>query len=424
MVKPRKYLSVSLMLLSFCLTAVAADVEDTSVRIFNPRFRTLQTLIPENFMAQPVIRIGTDDRIVISFDEIGEDNSYLEYRLIHCNADWQPSRLVEADYIDGFNSQRIEDYAYSSNTYVHYVNYRIELPDPEAPLLHSGNYLLQVYDPDDPDTVILQTRFKVTEQAMAPEGMALTRTDRGHNTEWQQVQFTLDGAGADWGNPYLDLDVRVGQNLSEAAERRIEAPLRISDGVLVYEHLPSLIFHAGNEYRRFESTSNGFPGLRVDSLRYMGSNYHVWLKHDEPRADREYSFDRTQHGRYIVREYNASDSDIGADYITVHFTLEAPEALGKEVYVDGDFCHGIYDDANRMTYNHATGAYEAQIPLKQGAYNYRYVVRDKGSDKAPDPAYFEGNYYETENEYPVSVYFRPPGSRGDRLVGYGLILSE
>jgi hypothetical protein len=231
------------------------------------------------------------------------------------------------------------------------------------------------------------------------------------------VSFTLDGTGFDWGNPYLDISVYVTQNVETITERQIKAPLRVVGGQLVYEHLNDLIYPAGNEYRRFESTSNSFPGMHVDSLRYMGSNYHVWLKYDEQRADKQYAYDVTQHGRFMVREYNATDSDLGADYITVHFTLDANEYRGMEIYVDGEFAHEIYDDTNRMTYNREKQVYEAAIPLKQGAYNYRYVARPAGSDAVPSPALIEGNFYETVNEYPVSVYFAPPGSRGDRLVG-------
>ena len=80
---------------------------DTTTGIFDRRFRTLKTEVEDNFMSPPVIRLGTNDRILVKFDEIGEDNSYLEYRLIHCDADWQPSRLIESEYLEGFNSVRI-----------------------------------------------------------------------------------------------------------------------------------------------------------------------------------------------------------------------------------------------------------------------------------------------------------------------------
>lgn len=410
MVKARKLTT----LLIIAVGLLTARGDDTSEKIFNPRFRTLKTEVEDNFMAPPVIRMGTYDRLTIKFDEIGEDNSYLEYRLIHCNADWQPSRLVESEYVDGFNSQRIEDYAFSSATYVHYVNYMITIPNEDLQIIHSGNYLLQVYNPDYPDDVILQTRFQVTENSGRAAGEVTSRTDKGHNTIWQQVSFMLDTEGLGRVEPFQDLTVTVEQNNREATRQTVKAPLRTSGNKIYYEHLQDLIFPASNEYRRFESTSNSFPGLHVDSLRYMGSNYHVWLKPDQERAFRQYSYDQTQHGRFIVHEYNSTDSDVGADYITVHFRLEADETFDGEVYVDGEFTHNSFGESNRMKYSKEEGAYLAEIPLKQGAYNYQYVL--KKSKGSPDASAIEGNKYETQNEYLVSIYYHPPGSKADRLI--------
>ena len=411
---------LTLILLSAVVFITAsATPSDTSEGVFDPRFRTVKTSVEGAFMLPPVIRLGTEDRISINFDEIGEDNSYLEYRLIHCDADWQPSRLVESEYLDGFNSARIEDFAYSASTFVHYVNYQIFIPNEDMRVIHSGNYLLQVYDPDSPDETLLQTRFQVVEGSVGIAGAATSRTDRGHYSQWQQLAFELDCEGLRNVNPYQDLIVEVTQNQREATRRQIKSPLRVSGNIVTYEHLPDLIFPAGNEYRRFESISNLFPGMHVDSLRFMGTNYHVWLKPDEARAERGYNFDRTQNGRFIVREYNASDSDIGADYITVHFTLDAPELIDADIYVDGEFTHNSYTAANRMTYDRDAHLYRAEIPLKQGNYNYQYVALKRGD--RPDsatPAPIEGNKYETDNEYSVAVYYRPPGARADRLVGF------
>lgn len=410
---------ILILLITGCLSLAA--VTDTSPGIFNRRFRTLKTSTLDNFMSPNVIRLGTADRIVVTFDEIGEDNSYLEYRLIHCNSDWTPSRLVESEYLDGFNAVRIEDYAYSQATFVHYVNYRIEIPNENTGILHSGNYLLQVYDPDTPDDVILQTRFQASENLARVSGSATSRTDRGHNTEWQQLELGVDCEAITGVNPYQDILVEVMQNNREATRRYLRSPLRVDGKTSLYDHIPDLIYPASNEFRRFESVSNNFAGMNVDSLRFRGTNYHVWLKPDEERAMHSYQFDRTQHGRFIVREYNSSDSDIGADYITVHFALDFPELIGADIYIDGEFTNGKFDDSNRMTYDRDSHQYVAEIPLKQGAYNYQYVTLSRQPGAAPLTSVVEGNKYETDNEYDVSVYYRPPGARADRLVGFAVI---
>lgn len=396
---------------------------DTTTGIFDRRFHTLKTEVEDNFMSPPVIRLGTNDRILVKFDEIGEDNSYLEYRLIHCDADWQPSRLIESEYLEGFNSVRIEDYAYSTATFVHYVNYLIAFPNEDLQIKHSGNYLLQVYDPERPEETLLQTRFQVTENIARIEGNVTSRTDMGHNTYWQQLAFEIDCQGIGEFNPYQDIIVYVTQNNREATKRRIMTPLRVSGSKIIYEHLNDLVFGASNEYRRFESVSNSFPGMRVDSLRYMGSNYHVWLKVDEPRQSASYNYDQTQHGRFLVREYNSTDSDIGADYITVHFLLECPELPAYDIYLDGEFTHDRMDKENQLTYDHRVGGYVAEVPLKQGAYNYQYVTRSRQTGEISTST-IEGDKYETLNEYGIAVYFRPPGARADRLISYRILQME
>lgn len=423
-----RFIVIMLIALTGALNMLGAD---TSTRIFAPSFRTLKITNPDNFMAPPVIRMNSNDRLIVTFDEIAEDYRQLQYRLVHCNAGWQPSRLVESEYLEGFNVADIEDFAFSENTFVHFVNYRIIIPEPGMEPLVSGNYLLQVFDRDNIDDTLLQVRFMVSEDTAMIKGGATSRTDLGFNAEWQQLELSVDLPQLKGANPYQDIILTMKQNGSEITTRELKRPQRVEGETLYYHHLPELIFPAGNEYRRFESVSNGFPGMNVDSLRYGGTNYHVWLKPDRPRALRSYEFDQTQHGRFLVREYNATDSDIGADYITVNFTLDLPEQRGMDIYVDGEMTHNTFTSANRMTYDHDARCYRLAMPLKQGAYNYRYLVFPANKNpmaQTSEPfttngllnptAIVEGNKYETNNEYWTAVYYRAPGSRADRLLGF------
>jgi len=391
--------------------------DNTSTRICNPGFRTLKTEVPDNFMGMPVIRLNSDDRLNISFDEIGDDYSYLQYRILHCNADWTRSQLVESEYLTGFNYADIEDYAFSSNTYVHYVNYNIAIPNEKLSPTLSGNYLLQVYNPDDPERVILQTRFAVSENAFPIYAEATSRTDRGLNTCWQQVNVRLNLGDYRIRNPYSDLLLVVNQNGSPETSRIIPHPQRVSGNEVIYEHINDLIFPASNEYRRFETVRANYPGMGVDATDFIGNNYHAILYTDKPRISSSYSFDQTQRGRFKVDEYNSTDPSLGADYITVHFSLDHPQVMNADIYVDGEFTNHIYDSSTRMIYNPDKHLYELEIPLKQGSYNYQYVaIAHNSKTSKADPSLVEGNKFETRNEYRIFVYLREPGSRYDKLL--------
>ncbi len=395
---------------------------DTATRVFDPAFRTLRVESSLGFMQVPIIRLNSGDRVIVSFDEIGDDFSQLQYSLIHCNADWQPSRLLESEYLDGFNVADVDDYAFSTNTFIHYVNYRIELPNEYMEPLVSGNYLLRVYDRYEPENIILQARFAVSEARTGIAGEASGRTDQGHNTKWQQLDFLVNTADFNIGNPFQDLLVTITQNNTPSTTRTLTHPLRVEGSNVIFAHSPELIFDAGNEFRRFETVRATYPGMHVDSMRYGGTNYHAYLMHDTPRAWKDYKYDETQHGRFKIREYNSTDSDLGADYVTVHFTLETPEMPGSKVYVDGDMTHHLTDEAYRMEYDHSLGAYTLQLPLKQGSYNYRYVVVPPDNTQ-PNLTLIDGNHFETRNEYLIQVYYRPPGARADRLIGHAQMMA-
>ena len=70
-----------------------------------------------------------------------------------------------------------------------------------------------------------------------------------------------------------------------------------------------------------------------------------------------------------------------------------------------------------MEYNEERGEYEAAILLKQGYYGYQFRQEDGSTARTM------GDFYETENEYIVLVYYREQGSRYDRLVGYSRVHS-
>ena len=144
---------------------------------------------------------------------------------------------------------------------------------------------------------------------------------------------------------------------------------------------------------------------------------------DTPRKDEMYLYDQTQHGRFTIREYDSDRSDTEADYALVDFALEMDELHGFYVYLDGDFTQRSFDDGSKMLYNRAAGRYEKRLLLKQGAYNYQYLAVADGQHIGLTSA-IEGDKYPTVNEYTVRVYYRPRGSRYDRLSGVKVFYSN
>lgn len=394
----------------------AQDADDTMTGIFDDHIHTLQVRLEGDDFAPPVIVLGSADRLKISFDCLADDREYLRYSLVHCNAQWKPSGLVDSEFLDGFNEGTIDTYDFSRATTVHYVHYSLTIPNEQVSPTISGNYLLRVYNEDDPDATLLQCRFMVTENTAPIALRAATQTDIDYNRSHQQLSITVDTEDCQVEDPFNDLLVTVSQNGRLDNERSLRQPLRLQGRRAVYEHLPALIFEAGNEYRRFEIVSDSYPGMKVDNIQYFNPYYHYTLTTDESRADEPYSYDSTQHGRYFVREYNSDDSDVEADYGVVHFSLDYPDTSRALIFLDGDFTRRRFDQNARMTYNDATGLYERAMLLKQGAYNYQYLIVPPKATRGYTDA-IEGDKYQTVNEYTVKVYHRRRGERYDRLIG-------
>ena len=408
----------------FVVAAIAASAQspvDTSTQVFDSSFKSLKVAVEGNDYVAPVVLLGGDSRIRVEFDQISPEMQYLRYSVMHCDADWQPSMLVDSEYVDGFNEAEITDYAYSSGTLVNYVHYALTLPNDDISPTISGNYLLKVYPENEPDNVCLQVRFSLYEDNVGVVPAVTSRTDIDYNKSHQQLSVEVDTRNYAVDNMYQDLKVRVVQNGCADNLVAVNQPQRVASRRAFFEHNRSLIFPAGNEYRRFEAVTTNYHGIGVDYYQFNEPYYHVVLKVDEPRAFDSYTYDRTQFGRFTIRQSDVDRSDTQAEYMVAHFALAMPELQNGDMYVVGEFTQDRCNPANRMYYNHNEQRYEAEMLVKMGSYNYQYFwVADGGK---PNPAVVEGDFYQTVNEYTVYVYHRPAGCRYDRLVGFTTLFS-
>ena len=92
--------------------------------------------------------------------------------------------------------------------------------------------------------------------------------------------------------------------------------------------------------------------------------------------------------------------------------------LEKSVYVTGMFNNYQLSDEFKMEYNPETKTFEKPILLKQGFVNYQYTLVDKNG-KIDEQNAVDGNFYQTENDYIVLVYYRGGAERYDRIIGIG-----
>ena len=403
------------------LAALAQGKVDTRVHIFDNNVRSLKVSLASNMYIPPVLMMSGEDPLIVNFDYLDYDVHYLRYSVTHCNADWQPSQLLESEYVSGFNYADIDDYAPSEATYVHYYNYQFMLPNDNMEFLVSGNYLLTVYEQDDPNKLLFQTRFSVCEGTVSVFPQVTSRTDIEYNNRFQQVSFDIRYKPNQIRDPYSEFICIVSQNSRDDNAVMVNRPTMVGVDHVTYEHNRNLIFAAGNEFRRFETVNAHTINMGVQTIRYYEPMYHATLRVDEPRNEVQYLYDQTQFGRFTIRNAEAfGENTLQADYMITHFTLDTYGKLnGGNVWLYGEFLNGYPASQAIMKYDAANGVYTADILLKQGAYNYMYLWVPDGTTVG-QTSRIEGDHYETVNEYLVKVYDRPMGERYDHFIGYGV----
>ena len=370
--------------------------------------------IMDNPLSEPIIELGGNQGIEISFDMLEPEPRVYTYTLTHCDADWNPSQLIQSEYMNGFQNRIIDDYAVSFNTTMDYVNYRLIFPNEDVSFKVSGNYVVQVF-PENSDRPILNACFSIVEPGASISMQVTPQTDKGMNNLYQQVNFSV-GYGNEVKTPMQDLKIYVQQNNRVDNEAALVKPLLVQNNKLIFEHNPALIFDAGNEYRSFEMITHQYAGLNIESVEFHAPYYHSILKPDLIRSQRPYTFMQDINGQFVVRTLSGTDYSYEADYQIVHFYIPCEKPLAEKVYILGEMFNNMLDERSQMDYSAQDKGYIKTVLLKEGYYNYLYVTKKDGQSSAGNAA-IEGDFFQTENEYRVMVYFRPMGGRYDRLIG-------
>ena len=191
---------------------------------------------------------------------------------------------------------------------------------------------------------------------------------------------------------------------------------------MVYEDKIN-VFQGGNEFRNFNAKNLQTNGMGVSSIEYRDPFYHIFLERDVSFGKEIYRTRSDLNGNFLVKNDRVSDSDLESDYIQVHFSLAPPDQVtNDEIFVFGALSDWQCMPVNRMVYNPETKLYELTLLLKQGFYDYQYVLWNK-EKRSAGLSLLEGSHVDTENDYPVFVYYRGFSSRWDRLIGFKVINS-
>ncbi|MBT7727178.1 MAG: DUF5103 domain-containing protein [Flavobacteriales bacterium] len=392
--------------------------------IFNTTILTPLLHTENNPMSNPIIHLGTEEKLQLSFDDFSEDLQDYYYTIVHCNSDWTLSDLMQSEYIDGFFENRIEDYEFSFNTLQKYTHYNLVFPENYLKPLLSGNYIIKVFVNNNPKEVVLTRRFMVLDEKLNISSNVKRATLIDDREYKQEIDFTISHYNVYVANPYSDIKVVIKQNNREDNSITNLQPLFVKQDQLIYNYESENTFEAGNEFRHFDIKSIRYQSERIKEISSDSNNINVKLLTDISRSFEEFISIPDINGEFLINKQEAWNSETEAEYIKVNFSLlENRKISYGDIYLIGRFTDWKIKEDYKLQFNEISRRYECIALLKQGYYNYLYIVQDH-SNKQTNLTFIEGSHYQTKNDYYIYVYYREIGKNYEQLIGFKKTSSE
>lgn len=402
-----------IVLLLFIFTSATAQVENEVAPPFN--IKTV-SFFQNNQNVVPIFPLGSGFQL--QFDDLYGNEADYYYEIIHCDYNWKPSDIPKNEYLQGFDNQRIQDYTNSFNTLQLYSHYSLSIPNQHTQQLRiSGNYMLKILN-NDKETVF--TRKFILYEDLVTVPIQVKRARTVSSVEYKHnLDFSIKSKTINFQNPLKNVKVIVLQNGKfNSAIKNIPPQYTIGND-LIYKYDSETQYWAGNEFLYFENKDIKVANNNISRVDASTAIYNAYLYTNNARANFPYSNTEDINGNFVVRNFNSENSAVEADYAWIYFSLSAPTFNnGNAIYINGMFNNYSLTPEFKMDYNPKKGIYEKALLIKQGFTNFEYIAIDRKGVVDSENA-IDGNFYQTENEYSILVYYRENTDRYDRVVGKG-----
>lgn len=366
----------------------------------------------------PAVSVDQSGILQLEFDDLKSITEGYYFRIIHCNADWSKSNLMESEYLSNFlNDNLITNYALSFNTKVKYVHYILRIPKVKI----SGNYIVAVNRGSDQEDLILTRRFIVFNNKVGIVPLLKTSQSVEERFTHQQIDFGINYNG--YPNLFIPQDeikivIRQNGRWDNAIFNLKPLYVRDSEKYLDYSFFNlENNFAGGNEFRQFDCRKIRTNGLNISYIEFNGPENNLYLMQEKSRNGKVYALYFDANGRFIIGNNEVGGNFTDPDYINVNFDFKTDEMPFGSIYVLGGFNDFKYDAKYMLQYDPTSESYKCKTLLKQGYYNYCYAVKGYKDNKGNEVE-LEGSFFQTENFYEIIVYHKPIGERSDFVIGY------
>jgi hypothetical protein len=405
----------SILLLFLGTGALAQNAAPLTDSIYDVRVHTvlLHSNVSEN--AFPVIRLNTEERFLLSFDDFSAINANYQFSLMLCDASWKPVPLQPNEYITGMTYEQLNNYKFSSGTYQKYIRYEASFPTENMNVKYAGNYILKVYRNFNENDIVLTKRCYVLNSTVNISSNIHQANDIDSRYTKQEADVEVDLGSLNIPNPYNEAKLVILQNGRYDNAITGLAPKYIVGAKYNYDYEDQNLFYGGNEFRAFDTRNIRSVGINVQT-KYIDTAIHVILKPDDARGAQQHLALPDYNGDFIIDSKSAGTA-YQVDYAWVTFTLNSFSSdNSRDIYVLGAFNSWKPSEEFKMTYDEGKKIYQCTVKLKQGYYGYAYAQID--NKNMADMSFTEGSHFETENDYYIFFYRHDNFRNYDELVGY------
>ncbi|WP_228350258.1 type IX secretion system plug protein domain-containing protein [Rhodocaloribacter litoris] len=379
--------------------------------------RTIQVYRTGDEQALPIITLGSNQTITVAFDLLETRGRPLSVYFYHANRTWRRD-LSPTEYLDSFQRDDLLDYQPSQNTGIPYTHYRYRFPNRSIEFKISGNYILRVTEQGMEDEVLFERVFFVSEQA-TPVDVELDNvmlSGFAYPAVQPVARFTPPPALQSNAFNYTTCFVRNGQL---DAARCSDRPMLADQPALQFFLPPGTAFEpAVADY--FVDLGDLRVGGRIERTDLTSIPFKVFIEPDYARFAGS-GLDPLLNGQIVVDAAvrGLAEPGLQAEYVEARFAYVPPDELpvAGDVILSGSFNGFAVDPQHRLEWVPERRRYEGRVLLKQGRYEYRYVVSDGRIRRAQT-----GATPRLENLYSVFVYFSDLSLHTDRLIAVSHIL--
>ncbi len=160
-------------------------------------------------------------------------------------------------------------------------------------------------------------------------------------------------------------------------------------------------------------------GNRIARVGFDEAPYYVTLEPDYARFPGDL-LAPVLNGQTVISGSvkDVPNPDVAAQYVNVLFSYvtESGGRISRDILITGSFNGWQLDEQHKLEWNAEEERYEIELLLKQGQYEYRYVVDQDGLPRGTVPR--------PENLYTAMVYYSDIRVNTDRLISMGGFIGQ